>query len=178
MNPVDATSGSLYFAAAASAAQNQAARETQKQKEQKKISKGFSSLVKDKQEEQQLVADGLPPEIANMTMDDAVDFLKDELDMAGDDLGINATPQAFDRYKKAVGQFIKFLAKNNYTVNVQKRFGRTRSGKALKPVYQIGVINEKLDKLAYEIWYNHLDKLQLLAKVHEINGLVVDMLVA
>lgn len=178
MNPVEATSGSLYFAAAASAAQNQAARETQKQNEQKKISKGFSSLVKDKQEEQQLVADGLPPEIANMTMDDAVDFLKDELDMAGDDLGINATPQAFDRYKKAVGQFIKFLAKNNYTVNVQKRFGRTRSGKVLKPVYQIGVINEKLDKLAYDIWYNHLDKLQMLAKVHEINGLVVDMLVA
>lgn len=178
MNPVDATSGSLYFAAAASAAQNQAARETQKKNEQKKISKGFSSLIKDRQVEQQLVADGLPPEIANMSVDDAVDFLKDELDMAGDDLGINATPQAFDRYKKAVGQFIKFLAKNNYTVDVHKRLGRTRTGKAVKPVYQISVINEKLDKLAYDMWYNHLDKLKLLDKVHEITGLVIDLLAA
>lgn len=178
MNPVDATSGSLYFAAAANAAQNQAARETQKQNEQKKISKGFSSLVKDKQMEQELVADGLPPEIANMSMDDSVDFLKDELDMAGDDLGINATPQAFDRYKKAVGQFIKFLVKNNYTVDVHKRFGRTRTGKPVKPAYQISVINEKLDKLAYDMWYNHLDKLQMLAKVHEITGLIIDLMAA
>ena len=47
MNPVDATSGSLYFAAAANAAQNQAAKETQKQKGAGRITKGFSSLIKE-----------------------------------------------------------------------------------------------------------------------------------
>lgn len=178
MNPVDATSGSLYFAAAASAAQNQAARETQKQNEQKKISKGFSSLVKDKQKEQELVSQGLPPEISGMSMDDAVDFLKDELDMAGDDLGLNATPQAFDRYKKAVGQFIKFFALNNYTIEVHKRFGRTRNGKPVKPAIQVTAINKQLEQLEHDLWYNHLDKLKLLDKVHEITGLVIDLLAA
>ncbi|MBO4678089.1 MAG: DUF327 family protein [Lachnospiraceae bacterium] len=178
MNPVDATSGSLYFAAAANAAQNQAAKETQKQKGAGRITKGFSSLIKDKQEENLLLSQGLPPEISGMSVDDAIDFLKDELDIAGDQLGINATPKVYDRYKKAVGQFVKFLEKNNYTVERHKRFGRNRKGRPLDPAVQIAAINEKLEKLSYDIWYNHLDKLKLLEKVHEINGLVIDLMAA
>lgn len=174
MNSVD-TTNSLYFAAASSAAQNQAARETQKQKNEK-IGNKFSSLIKDKQEQNNLVSMGLPPEIAGMTIDDAVTFLKDELDMAGDNLGVNATPQAFDRYKKAVGQFIKFLEKNNYSVEVHNR--PKRRGRQMKPVMEIAVIDQKLDQLARDILYNHSDKLKLLAKVHEINGLVIDLLAA
>lgn len=175
MNAVD-TTNSLYFAAAASAAQNQAAKETQKQKQQEKIGNKFSSLVKDKQEENYLVSQGLPSEIAGMSVEDAVDYLKDELDTAGDNLGINATPQAFDRYKKAVGQFIKFLEKNNYTIDIHKRM--PRRGKSVKPAYQILVIDEKLDRLANDMWFNNLDKLKLLERVHEINGLVIDLMAA
>ncbi|MCR5612759.1 DUF327 family protein [Treponema sp.] len=174
MKSVDPTSGSLYFTAAASAAQSQAAREAQKQKQTEKIGKKFSSLVRDKQEENYLVSQGLPPELSGMSIDDAVDYLKDELDMAGDNLGINATPQAFDRYKKAVGQFMKFLEKNNYTIDIHKRM--PKRGKTVKPAFQVIAINEKLDRLAYDLWYNHLDKLKLLEKVHEINGLVIDLL--
>ncbi|MGN0739333.1 MAG: DUF327 family protein [Treponema sp.] len=173
---VESTSDSLYFAAAVSAAKNQAAFETKKNKQKEKISNGFSSLLKDKQEEQYLVSQGLPAELAGKPIDEAIDFLKDELDMAGDNLGINATPQAFDRYKKAVGQFIKFLEKNNYTIDVKKR--ASRRGKAVKPAFQVMAINQELDRLAYDLWYNHLDKLKLLEKVHEINGLVIDLLAA
>ena len=110
-----------------------------------------------------------------MSTDDAVTFLQDELAAAGDELGLNATPQAFDRYKKAVGQFIKFLEKNNYTIEIHKRPQRRR-GKAVKPAIQVVAINEELDKLAYGLWYNQLDKLKLLEKVHQINGLVIDLL--
>ena len=96
---VESTSDSLYFAAAVSAAKNQAAFETKKNKQKDKVSNGFSSLLKDKQEEQYFVSQGLPAELAGKPIDEAIDFLKDELDMAGDNFGINATPQAFDRYK-------------------------------------------------------------------------------
>lgn len=173
---VDSTANSLYFTAAMSAAQNQAVAESQKKNRKEKIANTFSSLLKDKQEEQYLVSEGLPAELAGKSVDEAVDFLKDELDMAGDNLGINATPQAYDRYKKAVGQFIKFLEKNNYTIDVKKR--KPRRGQIMKPAYQIMAINQELDKLAYDLWYNHLDKLQLLKKVHQINGLVIDLLAA
>ena len=39
----------------------------------------------------------------------------------------------------------------------------------------IQTIDKKLEQLNYDIWYNHLDKLKLLEKIHEINGLVVDL---
>ena len=172
MNSVD-TTNSLYFAAAVSASQNQTAREL-KNKKDEKIGSKFTSLLKDKQEENYLISIGLPPEISGMSTDDAVTFLQDELAAAGDELGLNATPQAFDRYKKAVGQFIKFLEKNNYTIDVKKRM--PRRGKAVKPAFQVIAINQELDRLAYDLWYNHLDKLKILEKVHEINGLVIDLL--
>lgn len=174
MNSVD-TTNSLYFAAAVSASQNQTAREL-KNKKDEKIGSKFTSLLKDKQEENYLISIGLPPEISGMSTDDAVTFLQDELAAAGDELGLNATPQAFDRYKKAVGQFIKFLEKNNYTIDVKKRM--PRRGKAVKPAFQVIAINQELDRLAYDLWYNHLDKLKILEKVHEINGLVIDLLAA
>ena len=104
-----------------------------------RITKGFSSLIKDKQEENLLLSQGLPPEISGMSVDDAIDFLKDELDIAGDQLGINATPKAYDRYKKAVGQFVKFLEKNNYTVERHKRFGRNRKGRPLGKFFKIHI---------------------------------------
>ena len=173
MNSVD-TTNSLYFAAAVSASQNQTAREL-KNKKDEKIGSKFTSLLKDKQEENYLISIGLPPEISGMSTDDAVTFLQDELAAAGDELGLNATPQAFDRYKKAVGQFIKFLEKNNYTIEIHNRPQRRR-GKAVKPAIQVVAINEELDKLAYGLWYNQLDKLKLLEKVHQINGLVIDLL--
>lgn len=175
MNSIE-TSNSLYYAAAVSASQNQAAKELNKKKNEKTGSR-FSSILKDKQEEQYLVSVGLPKEIAGMSTDDAVTFLQDELAQAGDELGLNATPQAFDRYKKAVGQFVKFMEKNNYTIELRKRpQRRRRNGKPADPVVQVKAINEELDKLAYGLWYNQLDKLKLLEKVHEINGLVIDLL--
>lgn len=175
MNSVD-TTNSLYFAAAVSASQNQTAREL-KNKKDEKIGSKFTSLLKDKQEENYLISIGLPKEIAGMSTDDAVTFLQDELAQAGDELGLNATPQAFDRYKKAVGQFVKFMEKNNYTIELHKRpQRRRRNGKPADPVVQVKAINEELDKLAYGLWYNQLDKLKLLEKVHQINGLVIDLL--
>lgn len=173
MNSID-TTNSLYFAATA-AAQKQAAQELNKKQKQEKIKGKFSSLLKDKQEQEYLVSQGLPLEISGMSIDDAVTFLQDELAAAGDNLGLNATPQAFDRYKKAVGQFIKFLEKNNYTIEIHNRPQR-KKGKPTMPAVQVKIINDELDKLAYGLWYNQLDKLKLLEKVHAINGLVIDLL--
>ncbi|MBO4546953.1 MAG: DUF327 family protein, partial [Treponema sp.] len=56
-----------------------------------------------------------------------------------------------------------------------KRFGRTRDGKKKDPLVLVQTIDKKLEQLNYDIWYNHLDKLKLLEKIHEINGLVVDL---
>lgn len=176
MNSIDVTSSALYFSAAANSANNTKSNEVDSKNNLKKVKKSFSNFIEEKKEENFLISNGLPVEIAGMSENDAVGYLKDQMDIAGDDLGINATPQAYEKYKKAVGQFIKFLEKNNYEVKTIKR--KPRRGKQVLPAYQVVVINERLDRLAYDLWYNHLDKLKLLEKIHEINGLVIDLMAA
>lgn len=178
MNSID--SGSLYFNAAQQAAQAQMQSEQAKRKDKSEGLKksSFGSVMQEQAEKSRLISMGLPPEIAGMDEEQAVVFLKDELDAAGDAISINATPEAFDRYKKAVGNMMNFFQKTNYLVASHKRFGKTRKGKPRDPAIEIIAIDEKLNKLANDIWYNHLDKLKLLERIHEINGLIVDLMAA
>ena len=180
MNSIDPTSNGLYYNATQAAA-NQAAAQAmaQKAEKEKAVKKpAFTSMVSKRQEENLLASQGLPPEIAGLSQEDALIWLKDQLDMAGDALGENASGQNLDNYKKAVSHFIKFMQKNNFVLEEHKRFGRSRTGKKKDPAIWIQTIDKKLEQLNYDIWYNHLDKLKLLEKIHEINGLVVDLTVA
>jgi hypothetical protein len=177
MNSIDPTSNGLYYNATQAAA-NQAAAQAMAQKAEKEKSvkkTNFSSMVEKRAAENLLASQGLPPEIAGLSQEDALVWLKDQLDMAGDALSENADGQNLDKYKKAVSQFIKFMQKNNFVLEEHKRFGRSRTGKKKDPAILIQTIDKKLEQLNYEIWYNHLDKLKLLEKIHEINGLVVDL---
>lgn len=177
MNSVDPNSTALYFTAAASAA-NQMTAEAARKKEKTSGTSRFSSLLKSKQEENFFVSQGLPAELMGLSEEEAIVYLKDQVDMAGDALSISASIDKFENYKKAVSQFVKYIEKNNYVIREHKRFGRSRRGKQRDPAIQIITINEKLDRLAYDLWYNHLDKLRLLEKIHEINGLIIDLMAA
>ena len=176
MNTIDPNGNSLYFTAAASASRMAAEEEKKKDKESAVSGSKFRGLVKDKQQENLLISQGLPPEIAGMSDEDAFVYLKDAIDLAGNDLSLNSTSESLEKYKKAISQFIKYIEKTNYTVEEHKRFGKNKKGRARDPAIQIVAINQKLEQLSYDIWYNHLDKLKLLERIHEINGLVVDLM--
>lgn len=177
MNSIDPTSNGLYYNATQAAA-NQAAAQAMAQKAEKEKSvkkPAFSSMVNKRQEANVLASQGLPPEIAGLSQEDALVWLKDRLDEAGDALSDNPSGQNLDNYKKAVSQFIKYMQKENFVLEEHKRAGRARNGKKKDPVVLVQTIDKKLEQLNYDIWYNHLDKLKLLEKIHEINGLVVDL---
>lgn len=183
MNSIDSTSNGLYYnatqAAAQQAAAQAAAQNARKAEKDKAVKKpAFASMVEKRAAENLLASQGLPPEIAGLSQEDALVYLKDQLDMAGDALSRNSTVQEYDNYKKAVSQFIKFMVKNNFKVDAPPRFVRakgTRTGKKMEKMELVQTIDKKLEQLNYDIWYNHLDKLKLLEKIHEINGLVVDL---
>ena len=182
MNSIDSTSNGLYYnatqAAASQAAAQAAAQSARKAEKDKAVKKpAFTSMVEKQAAENLLASQGLPPEIAGLSQEEALVYLKDQLDMAGDALSRNSTVQEYDNYKKAVSQFIKFMVKNNFTVEAPPRFVRVKgSVKSKKEKMElVQAIDKKLEQLNYDIWYNHLDKLKLLEKIHEINGLVVDL---
>ena len=69
-----------------------------------------------------------------------------------------------------------FYAQTNYTVKKRERSGRNRLGRAMAPQTQITVINQKLDEMAQWLLHSHTDTLQMLARLDEIKGLLVDLL--
>lgn len=177
MGAVDPLGASLYFAATAQA-QNRAAEEARKNEKSggAKKTKSFARLLKKNEELLDLRDAGLPPEIAGKSVDDALVFLKDRITMAGDDLVARMTNDAFAKYREAVQQFAKFVVKNSFALEKRERLrSRADSGRK-KPFAQIEVINAKLNDLASQILRNQMDRLELLKKTEEIQGLVVDII--
>ena len=76
---------------------------------------------------------------------------------------------------------MKYISKNNYEVLTLYRRKKGRpliSVKTGKPAYytQVQVINQKLEQLAGDLVYNHKENIDLLKRLEEINGLIVDLL--
>ena len=174
---------SLYFAAAQIAAQQQAKESAKNEKAASTRKTVFSNSIQKAKEEFELASNGLPVELAGMEMEEAVVFLKDELDTAGDQLAANPNMEQIENYRKKLGNFMKYVSKNNYEVLTYARKHRGRpllDKKTGKPAYyvQIQVINEKLAQLTNDLLYNHSRNLNILARVEELNGLIVDLLAA
>ena len=175
MATIDPLGQSLYFQATSS--QQALLQQAKKKNETEKVKKSsFASIFKKAQEENELVSEGLPIEIAGMDMEEAIVFLKDKVDMAGDVLKKTQNAQTFAQYKTAVKQFLRYVEKNNFeVVKIQRRGFNRRRGRKLDPRVQVKVINQKLDQLATDMLFNHKDNLMLLARIDELNGLLIDI---
>lgn len=176
MDSINALNTSLYFNAAQTAATEAKKKEkSSSANSTKKVTFGKLLEASNDSEKSFLIEQGLPLEIAGLSEEEAVVFLKDSVDIAGDELLERMTSEAFSNYRTKVKQFIGYIIKNNFSISRHKRAGFNRKGKPRDPAIQVQVINQKLDSLASDLLYNHMDKLKILAKVGEINGLLVDL---
>ena len=172
-------SSSLYFASVQANAQQMAQQTKKAEKKEKSI---FARSLGQHQERAQLLSEGFPVEIAGMSDEDAIVFLKDAMDMAGDELKQRQNLEAMEKYRRKVSQFIKFIVKNNFSVNKEKLTDRMKmrisrkTGKPVDPKVQVQIIDQKVNQLANEMLILHGANLNLLAKLEEINGLIVDLL--
>ena len=174
INPLNNSSSqinsqSLYFNATQMASQQMAQQAKKTSEAQKKSKSAFATVFERKREESNLVSEGLPPEIAGMDEEEAIVFLKDAMDLAGDELKARQNLESMEKYRKKVSQFMKYVARNNFAIITKKRFGRNRKGKPIDPYVQIQVIDQKLNQLASEM---------LILHGQEINGLIIDLMAA
>lgn len=91
----------------------------------------------------------------------------------GEKLKKNANRENVLDYKQAVSAFLKYVLKKNLLVeenisgsNILKR----------KRFTLVKVIDDKLDKLAAGVLQNQRDQLEILRKVDEIHGLLIDLI--
>jgi uncharacterized protein YaaR (DUF327 family) len=129
--------------------------------------------------------DAPPADIA--PSDEAVEELLDGVRSAGDDLRQHPIPEKILSYKKAVRNFLHYVVQNGYAVETQEGIPNAQkpgykgslwdpAAKKAKAFHVVCVVDQKLDRLAAEILAGQVSQLELLAKLEEITGLLVDLL--
>jgi len=94
-----------------------------------------------------------------------------EVREAGDALSRRPFPDEIKRYKAGVRRFMKYVVTNALDVRKHER----RSRPDLKPRFSIEVIDGKLEQLAADLMTAQMPQIALLARIEEINGLLVDL---
>ncbi len=103
----------------------------------------------------------------------ALEELLDGVHEAGDALKGNPGVELVQAYKKAVRDFVHYVVDRSFAVE-QKTSGRSILKR--NAYFRVSVIDEALEKLAAEILRNQRDNLEILRRVDEINGMLVDLL--
>ncbi|MDR3275680.1 MAG: YaaR family protein [Treponema sp.] len=98
--------------------------------------------------------------------------LLDAVHSSGDDLKQRPFPEEILRYKQAVRNFINQVVRQAY--NLKEETYLLNRKKYIK--IQIQVVDSKLDQLAAAILSGQLSQLELLARVDEINGILVNLM--
>lgn len=99
--------------------------------------------------------------------------LLDGVHEAGDRLKENPSVELVQAYKKAVRDFVHYVVERSYSVE-QKSSGRNILKRNV--YFRVSIIDESLEKLGAEILRNQRDNLEILRRVDEINGMLVDLL--
>jgi uncharacterized protein len=101
-----------------------------------------------------------------------LEALLDGVHEAGDALKGNPSVDLVQAYKKAVRDFVHHVVERSFSVE-QKSSGRNILKRNV--YFRVSVIDESLEKLAAEILRNQRDNLEILRRVDEINGMLVDL---
>jgi uncharacterized protein YaaR (DUF327 family) len=102
----------------------------------------------------------------------ALQELLDDVHSAGDALRKRPLAEEIRQYKRAVRHFLHYVVENGYAVKTENYlFNHEKRRKV-----QIEVVDQKLEQLASGILSGQLGQVELLARLDEITGLLVDLL--
>jgi uncharacterized protein YaaR (DUF327 family) len=144
----------------------------------------FSRLLEEKgvrEEEEVGALPDYPPS------EEVLQELLDDVHSAGDALRLRPLAEEIKQYKRAVRHFLHYVLENGFTLEShegipnylkpgfkgQRGSPEAREGKVH---YNIQVVDQKLEQLATAVLAGQLGQVQLLARLDEITGLLVDLL--
>jgi len=147
--------------------------EEKKTKQKNRISGNktlFSTILENAAHE----AGELGPLMELPASEEALTELMDAVHSAGSDLIDRPFHDEILRYKKAVRDFVNYVVNNAYALEKSQT---RRKGKT-KIHVQIQIIDKKLDELAAAILAGQASQLEMVSKIGEIKGLLVDLTIS
>jgi len=132
-------------------------------------------------------ADDIGPLHKLPVSEDSVNMLMDDVRDAGDRLINRPLPEEIIRYKQAVRNFINYIVQNNFLLDheegIQNKYKPGFKGSRNSPTAEnskgytkIQVIDKKLEDLAAMLLASQGRQLELVSKLEEIRGLLVDLM--
>jgi len=114
---------------------------------------------------------GLLPELDGT---ESIENLLDEVHQAGDKLIKDPMLGPVSEYKKAVRRFLRYVLENSLEV---EEIAGARNSKTMqqKKYLIIRVVDEKLEGLASHVLKNQAGQLEILRRIDEIYGMLVDL---
>lgn len=131
----------------------------------------FSKIVTDKQAESAAPVGGKFPADVHADLEELVDSLHGR----GEQLKEQPSLENIKEYRKAVSEFLQYISKHALEAE-QIEGARYHPLKKQKKFTLIKVVNEKLEQLATGILQSQFSQLDILQRVDEINGMIVDLL--
>ena len=160
MNTVDPLGGFVYA---------ESAKPEKKKVSGKKTGRlSFAASVDRAVQEKSVAAAGAP---VSRSGDDLEELL-DEIHSLGERLAENPTLERVTAYKQAVREFMSFVVRNSLSVEEHESRANILNRKRYT---LITVIDTKLEQLAAGVLLNQRGQLELLGRINEIQGLLVDL---
>jgi uncharacterized protein YaaR (DUF327 family) len=119
--------------------------------------------------------------------EDSVNLLMDDVRSTGDVLKSRPFPEEIMHYKQAVRNFMNYVVQNTYSLEYEEGIpnflkqgfkGKRGTPEAMKAkkYTKIQVIDKKLEDLAAMLLSSQMRQMELVSRLEEIRGLLVDLL--
>ena len=99
--------------------------------------------------------------------------MKKKIDEQGSRLSDKVDIKEFEKYRKLIREFIDEIVSNGYTFSREDAYasrGRHRY------IATVKIVDEKLDELGKEVLKEQADKIEILSKIDDIRGLLLDLM--
>lgn len=134
----------------------------------------FAKTLSRVTEESASVGETLGLNLPKLDGTESLESLLDEIHEAGEALKRDAVFGPLNGYKKAVRCFLRYILDRSIEVD-EKQGLRNPKTMQQKKYVMIRVVDEKLENLAASILKGQADQLEILRRVDEIHGLLVDL---
>jgi uncharacterized protein YaaR (DUF327 family) len=106
--------------------------------------------------------------------DEVIQEMLDAVHSTGDALKNRPLPQEILRYKQAVRAFIHYIVGNSY--DLEHRVVRLKRSRDKRTEIVVQVVDNKLEQLAIGILAGQTTQMDILNRLEEITGLLVDLM--
>jgi len=99
--------------------------------------------------------------------------MKNEIDEQGKRLSDRVDVREFERYRRLIREFLDEIVSNGYTFSREDAYASRGKHRYIATVK---IVDEKLDALGKEVISEHADKIEILNKIDDIRGLLLDLM--